>query len=150
MITGLLSELPVFKSIHPNLAKAIDHLLSLDFTSLAAGKYEVEGERIFYLVNEYSTKPVQECEPERHRRYSDIQIMIRGAEKFGYTPFRNQQPSPDFLPDQDVAFYSLPAGEIGYITLVPGQFILFFPRSEERRVGKECVFLCRSRWSPYH
>ena len=23
-------------------------------------------------------------------------------------------------------------------------------RSEERRVGKECVFLCRSRWSPYH
>ena len=24
------------------------------------------------------------------------------------------------------------------------------PRSEERRVGKECTVLCRSRWSPYH
>ena len=24
------------------------------------------------------------------------------------------------------------------------------PRSEERRVGKECVTQCRSRWSPYH
>ena len=23
-------------------------------------------------------------------------------------------------------------------------------RSEERRVGKECGLLCRSRWSPYH
>src|SRR3546814_2631597 len=23
-------------------------------------------------------------------------------------------------------------------------------RSEERRVGKECVITCRSRWSPYH
>ena len=23
-------------------------------------------------------------------------------------------------------------------------------RSEERRVGKECACLCRSRWSPYH
>ena len=23
-------------------------------------------------------------------------------------------------------------------------------RSEERRVGKECTVLCRSRWSPYH
>src|SRR3546814_18285157 len=23
-------------------------------------------------------------------------------------------------------------------------------RSEERRVGKECVLTCRSRWSPYH
>src|SRR3546814_18253456 len=27
---------------------------------------------------------------------------------------------------------------------------LFGDRSEERRVGKECVSTCRSRWSPYH
>src|SRR3546814_19253790 len=26
----------------------------------------------------------------------------------------------------------------------------FHIRSEERRVGKECVSTCRSRWSPYH
>src|SRR5213075_2640959 len=26
----------------------------------------------------------------------------------------------------------------------------FTDRSEERRVGKECALLCRSRWSPYH
>ena len=26
----------------------------------------------------------------------------------------------------------------------------FHSRSEERRVGKECLRLCRSRWSPYH
>src|SRR3546814_11597778 len=25
-----------------------------------------------------------------------------------------------------------------------------YMRSEERRVGKECVSTCRSRWSPYH
>ena len=25
-----------------------------------------------------------------------------------------------------------------------------YQRSEERRVGKECLRLCRSRWSPYH
>src|SRR3546814_2626398 len=29
-------------------------------------------------------------------------------------------------------------------------FVFFFVRSEERRVGKECVSTCRSRWSPYH
>src|SRR3546814_20218552 len=32
----------------------------------------------------------------------------------------------------------------GKLTLYPGG------RSEERRVGKECVSTCRSRWSPYH
>src|SRR3546814_15336332 len=28
--------------------------------------------------------------------------------------------------------------------------LIYFARSEERRVGKECVSTCRSRWSPYH
>src|SRR3546814_17832220 len=35
--------------------------------------------------------------------------------------------------------------------LVPRQsFSANDVRSEERRVGKECVSTCRSRWSPYH
>src|SRR3546814_2154243 len=29
-------------------------------------------------------------------------------------------------------------------------FVTIIARSEERRVGKECVSTCRSRWSPYH
>src|SRR3546814_19788241 len=28
--------------------------------------------------------------------------------------------------------------------------LTIWTRSEERRVGKECVSTCRSRWSPYH
>src|SRR3546814_13870762 len=32
------------------------------------------------------------------------------------------------------------------VQLIPS----FLVRSEERRVGKECVSTCRSRWSPYH
>ena len=33
---------------------------------------------------------------------------------------------------------------------VPVQVDAEVLRSEERRVGKECPSLCRSRWSPYH
>src|SRR3546814_14794810 len=32
----------------------------------------------------------------------------------------------------------------------PGYFLIVADRSEERRVGKECVSTCRSRWSPDH
>ena len=40
------------------------------------------------------------------------------------------------------------AGNTGLILdLTFGEFA---QRSEERRVGKECTVLCRSRWSPYH
>src|SRR3546814_6042597 len=31
-----------------------------------------------------------------------------------------------------------------------GNAVVPIIRSEERRVGKECVSTCRSRWSPYH
>src|SRR3546814_4245698 len=38
---------------------------------------------------------------------------------------------------------SVKATECGGVVTTP-------ERSEERRVGKECVSTCRSRWSPYH
>src|SRR3546814_1597953 len=34
--------------------------------------------------------------------------------------------------------------------LAPHPMVRVWQRSEERRVGKECVSTCRSRWSPYH
>src|SRR3546814_12874617 len=42
------------------------------------------------------------------------------------------------------------AGAILLILCERGRNQRFFERSEERRVGKECVSTCRSRWSPYH
>src|SRR3546814_13281738 len=43
----------------------------------------------------------------------------------------------DILSDQEI---------IAVLTYIKSSW----PRSEERRVGKECVSTCRSRWSPYH
>src|SRR3546814_21098945 len=39
--------------------------------------------------------------------------------------------------------------ELGYGLTYQGSFLLNQPRSEERRVGKECVSTCQSRWSAY-
>src|SRR3546814_10091405 len=46
-----------------------------------------------------------------------------------------------------------PGRSLGVRRYLPGTGIprrRRYPRSEERRVGKECVSTCRSRWSPYH
>ena len=43
-----------------------------------------------------------------------------------------------------------PFGVNTHRLLVRGHRVSYTPRSEERRVGKECLRLCRSRWSPYH
>ena len=46
---------------------------------------------------------------------------------------------------QSVALYLVDAG-----LDLSGEDDASNERSEERRVGKECRLLCRSRWSPYH
>src|SRR3546814_10395138 len=46
-----------------------------------------------------------------------------------------------------IAMAANPSGSAGTSIYDP-DFSRF--RSEERRVGKECVSTCRSRWSPYH
>src|SRR3546814_15925610 len=66
----------------------------------------------------------------------------------GIAPFPLHQPSagpPPHLPMGRIkkphAFSRRPSFRI---------FSCHTSRSEERRVGKECVSTCRSRWSPYH
>src|SRR3546814_20512491 len=41
-------------------------------------------------------------------------------------------------------------GRMGLSTQRFGSLCQWLIRSAERRVGKECVSTCRSRWSPYH
>ena len=127
MITSTLSQLHWYKIISPNFEKAIQYALSTDFTALEPGKYSVDGENVMAIVNEYTTRPASECDPESHRDYADIQIMIAGTERFGYAPLTSQQASTPYRPEKDVAFYSLPGEDLSYITLQPGEFIIFFP-----------------------
>src|SRR3546814_12095550 len=59
-----------------------------------------------------------------------------GRDGDGFLPGLDGNPSPPNPPLEGEGFGAAPAS--GAI------------RSEERRVGKECVSTCRSRWSPYH
>src|SRR3546814_11377356 len=48
------------------------------------------------------------------------------------------------------ALAAAPEGDTGAATVHPELRPAAKSRSEERRVGNECVSTCRSRWSPYH
>lgn len=127
MITSTLSQLHWYKIISPSFTKAINYALATDFAPMEPGKYEIDGDTVFAIVNEFTTKPAAECELEAHQLYADIQIVVSGTEKFGYTPLVKQEPSSPYNTENDVSFYSIPEEEISYLTLAAGQFIIFFP-----------------------
>ena len=127
MITSTLSQLFWYKTINPNFARAIDFALTTNLNSLETGRHDIDGDNVFAIVNEYTTKSSEECDPESHRDYADIQIMITGVERFGYTPLDGEIPTTPYDEEKDVALYTLPEEEISYIRLTPGEFIIFFP-----------------------
>src|SRR3546814_17153259 len=55
------------------------------------------------------------------------------------------QPTPGQFPATGVAVAVAAAISVATVSILLRQI-----RSEERRVGKECVSTCRSRWSPSH
>src|SRR3546814_15312309 len=61
------------------------------------------------------------------------------------------QPQPEPSPAAETTTESADVRNLDTVT-VTGSSIrrIDTERSEERRVGKECVSTCRSRWSPYH
>ena len=68
--------------------------------------------------------------------------------------FRSYSVLPGFAPTLGFSLLYL-----GLMVLLPISALVLYSvvnlsshdfRSEERRVGKECLRLCRSRWSPYH
>src|SRR3546814_3009188 len=72
----------------------------------------------------------------------EIQRVVpeRGVAALGKRGLRDMAPFADTR-ETDVRNAALDALFEVYVLL---------DRSEERRVGKECVSTCRSRWSPYH
>jgi len=122
MVLDKIENYDLYKNLHPRFAKAFEYILKTEFSMLADGKYLIENEEIFALVQEYNTKDPLEAKLEAHRKYIDIQYIHSGAELIGVAPFNNQTPIID-EPEKDITFYE---GEASYVKLETGMFAIFF------------------------
>ena len=68
----------------------------------------------------------------------------------GGTVARTPDGHPDLQGTYDLATLTPLARPAGTPLVLAKEEAAQRERSEERRVGKECYALCRSRWSPYH
>ena len=93
---------------------------------------------------------VREALAEEMRRDSRVCILGKDVAEAG-TPFKVLSGLVEEFGKERVI--DTPISEAGFTGLGVGAAMTGMRpviRSEERRVGKECRRLCRSRWSPYH
>ncbi len=124
MVIDKLKNSKLYENLGERIGKALNYLKETDFSKIENGKYEIEGNDIFAMVNEYNTKDATEGKLESHRNYLDVQYVAKGAEQIGYIPFNEQKPEIDYNIENDVTFYS---GEKSFTKLEEGMFAIFFP-----------------------
>ena len=124
MVADRLANSHLYRPLAPRIAAAFDYVSSTDFTAIPDGRYAVDGDRIFALVQRYMSKPLAEGRWEAHRRYIDLQVILRGTEQIGYVSIDQLQAEP-YDTDRDLIWLSGSAGQ--WITLPAGHFTLLWP-----------------------
>ena len=102
---------------------ALEFLAKTDFKAMELGRYELDGDNIYYMVQEYSTNP-EKTISEAHKKYIDIQFMVEGEELIGVAPINCEKTETQAIPENDVWFYECKTEPI---TLIENSFMVLYP-----------------------
>jgi len=124
MIQDRLDHLELYTSLSPRLTVGLRALRFDDLAGRADGRYPIEGEDIFAIVQRYTTKPLDAGKWEAHRKYIDIQYIAAGVERMGRADLDRLAVVEPYAEDRDVLFL---AGTGDLLTVRAGEFVIFHP-----------------------
>ena len=124
MIIDQLKNVSMYYPLSPRLERALRYLEVMDLEQLELGQYEIAGESVFAMVQEYDSKPMEEGFWEAHRKYIDVQYVVSGTEKIGYTSIEGLR-AGDY--DEEKDFVKL-EGEGDFLEMQAGTFMILAPQ----------------------
>lgn len=114
------------------IQRALEYLCSKDFTKVENGKYLIEGDKMFAMVQRYESRHMKDCRAETHRKFVDIQYVVEGEEYMGWCPFSpDLKTTVEYDETKDVAFYEKLVPESNLV-LTPGSFAVLYPEDVHR------------------
>jgi YhcH/YjgK/YiaL family protein len=125
MIIDTLKNASLYHCLGAKFIKAFEYLQQTDFTTVAKGKYEIDGMTVFAIVNEYDTIDTAGEQMESHKKYIDVQYIVSGEERIGHDFLQGQTPSQVYDEEKDFMLF----GETPsfFSRLEAGMFAIFFP-----------------------
>lgn len=129
MIKDKLCNAKTYYGISENLKKGFEWLKSQDLDSIKPDKYYIDSEKFYANIQEYETK--EDALYESHKKYIDIQCVIKGKERVGVCGKSECQISVPYDEEKDIDFMQGPETE-EFLSLSEGEFLVLFPNDAHK------------------
>lgn len=127
MITGHIERLDELDNYPKAVVEALNFLRNTDLVNIESGVYEIHGKDMFVQILDLFTGDSQTKNPEIHREYIDLQYLVKGNERIGFSIDRgNNKVLIPYNSERDILFYENCENE-SFLNLIPGNFAVFFP-----------------------
>lgn len=145
MIVDTIENAARYSFLGERFKKAFEILATMDFSNKEVGRYEIEGRDMFYMVQEYETRSLEDAAAETHTVYADIQYIVSGTEKIGFGLLKDLKETVPYSSEKDIAKYQ---GPVDFTRFESGMFAVYFPEephepcvmTEKKEAVKKVVF----------
>jgi biofilm protein TabA len=125
MIVDKIENAELYKGLSAGIDKGLELIKDASVAEQENGRYEVDGDDLYYMIQRYPTKNKEDSLFEAHKEHIDIQAIIDGEETIGYalTETLGQVVQP-YKPD--VTKYADPP-VFTEVKLAKGMFAILYP-----------------------
>lgn len=129
MIFGNIQNLGEYPFLEEQIIECFNYAKEHDLMSYEKGSHEIDGDRLFVNVVEYTTTTAEERFWEAHRQYLDLHLMLRGTEQIDLNFIQNMDVK-DFVEKDD--FLPMDGEKNSSVILRDGDFLICYPSDGHR------------------
>lgn len=129
MIFGTIRQLSDYAFLDHAVRECFDYAKNHDLVTYEKGRHEIDGERLFVNIVEYTTTRAEDRFWEAHKKYLDVHLMLHGTEQIDIG-FIESMTQKEFVDQDD--FLPLEGEKQGSIILKDGAFLICYPGDGHR------------------
>jgi biofilm protein TabA len=126
MILDDLARAERYLQLNQGFRAGFEFLRRPDLLQLEGGRHEIDGDRVFALINRDPGRGHAGARLEAHRKYIDIQYLVEGSEEMGWRPTAEcQLLTEPYIDARDIMFFG--DAPLCWIELPVGKFMILYP-----------------------
>lgn len=125
MIVDTLARADAYAPLARGIGEALAWIRAFD-PSTPDGRHDIDGDRLYALVQSYDTGPATEKRFEAHRRNLDVQYVVSGTERILHAPAAGMEVETPYDDANDIVFFAEPTASSSLL-MPAGSVALFWP-----------------------